>query len=89
MIATWRCLGGIDAYPAVARDFEQLVGVPCTVMDLFTRAMYVAFHGKEPPAGWREATAADIRRAAGKEIPDCVFISSPCKDASGLLSEAG
>lgn len=84
MVATWRCLGGIDVDPAAARDFEQLVGVPCTVMDLFTRAMY----GKEPPAGWREATAADIRRAADNETPDCVFISSPCKGAPGLLSEA-
>ncbi|MGT2429292.1 DNA cytosine methyltransferase [Cupriavidus basilensis] len=88
MVATWRCLGGIDVDPAAARDFEQLVGVPCTVMDLFTRAMYTAFHGKEPPAGWREATAADIRRAANNEHPHCVFISSPCKGASGLLSEA-
>ncbi|AJG18813.1 DNA cytosine methyltransferase [Cupriavidus basilensis] len=88
MIATWRCIGGIDVDPAAARDFEHLVGVPCTVMDLFTRAMYTAFHGKEPPAGWREATAADVRRAAGNETPDCVFISSPCKGASGLLSEA-
>ncbi|WP_458763527.1 DNA cytosine methyltransferase [Cupriavidus basilensis] len=88
MVATWRCLGGIDVDPAAARDFHKLVGVPCTVMDLFTRAMYTAFHGKEPPAGWREATAADIRRAAGNETPDCVFISSPCKGASGLLSEA-
>ncbi|MDW3683052.1 DNA cytosine methyltransferase [Cupriavidus sp. CV2] len=88
LVATWKCIGGIDVDPAAARDFEQLVGVKCTVMDLFTRAMYAAFHGKEPPAGWREATADDIRRAAGNERPNCVFISSPCKGASGLLSEA-
>lgn len=88
MVATRKCIGGIDMNPAAARDFEQLVGVKCTVMDLFTRAMYTAFHGKEPPAGWHEATAADIRRAAGNERPNCVFISSPCKGASGLLSEA-
>ncbi|WP_416048998.1 DNA cytosine methyltransferase [Cupriavidus basilensis] len=88
MVASWKCIGGIDVDPAAARDFEQLVGAKCTVMDLFTRAMYTAFHGKEPPAGWREATAADIRRAAGGERPNCVFISSPCKGASGLLSEA-
>ena len=88
MVATWKCIGGIDVDPAAARDFEQLVGVKCTVMDLFTRAMYTAFHSKEPPVGWREATAADIRRAAGGERPNCVFISSPCKGASGLLSEA-
>lgn len=87
MVATWRCIGGIDVDPAAARDFEQLVGVPCTVMDLFTRQQYTAFHGKEPPAGWREATPFDIQRAAGNERPNCVFISSPCKGASGLLSE--
>ncbi|CAN0620462.1 DNA cytosine methyltransferase [Burkholderia multivorans] len=87
MSATWRCIGGIDNDPAAARDFEQLVGTPCTVMDLFTREQYTAFHGVEPPAGWREATADDVRRAAGYEHPHCVFISSPCKGASGLLSE--
>ncbi|MHA5522827.1 DNA cytosine methyltransferase, partial [Pseudomonas aeruginosa] len=53
----------------------------------FTRDQYVRFHGKEPPAGWREATPEDIRRAAGGRRPDAVFISSPCKGASGLLSE--
>ncbi|MGO4326770.1 DNA cytosine methyltransferase [Cupriavidus sp. 2TAF22] len=88
MVATWKCIGGIDVDPAAARDFEKLVGVPCTVMDLFTREMFTAFHGKEPPAGWREATPNDIKRAAGHERPNCVFISSPCKGASGLLSEA-
>ncbi|KVE42790.1 hypothetical protein, partial [Burkholderia sp. BDU5] len=41
----------------------------------------------EPPAGWREATPEDVRRAAGYQHPHCVFISSPCKGASGLLSE--
>jgi len=87
MVATWRCIGGIDVDPAAARDFETLVGVPCTVMDLFTRQQYTAFHGKEPPAGWREAMPSDIRRAASNERPNCVFISSPCKGASGLLSE--
>ncbi|MBU66410.1 MAG: DNA cytosine methyltransferase [Cupriavidus sp.] len=87
MIGTWRCIGGIDNDPAAARDFETLVGVPCTVMDLFTREQYTAFHGVEPPAGWREATPNDIVRAAGHQHPHCVFISSPCKGASGLLSE--
>lgn len=87
MEANWDCLGGIDVDPAAARDFKTLVGVPCTVMDLFTRAQYTAFHGVEPPAGWREATAEDIRCAAGNQHPHCVFISSPCKGASGLLSE--
>lgn len=85
--ARWECLGGIDVDPAGLRDFEQLAGVPGTLMDLFTRDQYIRFHGKEPPAGWREASADDVRRAAQNKRPDAVFISSPCKGASGLLSE--
>ncbi|EML8065868.1 DNA cytosine methyltransferase [Pseudomonas aeruginosa] len=85
--AHWECLGGIDVDPAGLRDFERLSGVPGTLLDLFTRDQYIRFHGKEPPAGWREATPEDIRRAAGGRRPDAVFISSPCKGASGLLSE--
>ena len=85
--AEWVCLGGIDVDPAGLRDFERLAGVPGTLLDLFTRDQYVRFHGAEPPAGWREATPEDIRRAAGGRRPDAVFISSPCKGASGLLSE--
>ncbi|HGN0503752.1 TPA: DNA cytosine methyltransferase [Pseudomonas aeruginosa] len=85
--AEWVCLGGIDVDPAGLRDFERLAGVPGTLLDLFTRDQYIRFHGTEPPAGWREATPEDIRRAAGGRRPDAVFISSPCKGASGLLSE--
>ncbi|KWE70618.1 DNA methyltransferase [Burkholderia ubonensis] len=88
MTATWRCIGGVDVDPAAARDFEMLLGTPCTVMDLMTRGQYTAYHEKEPPPGWREATPADIQRAAGNEHPHCVFISSPCKGASGLLAES-
>ncbi|HEP9867711.1 TPA: DNA cytosine methyltransferase [Pseudomonas aeruginosa] len=85
--AEWVCLGGIDVDPAGLRDFERLAGVPGTLLDLFTRDQYVRFHGKEPPAGWREVTPEDVRRAAQGKRPDAVFISSPCKGASGLLSE--
>ncbi|MBB1614198.1 DNA methyltransferase [Pseudomonas sp. UMC65] len=87
MLGTWRCIGGVDVDPVGLRDFERLAGVPGTQLDLFTRDQYVRFHGKEPPQGWREATAEDIRRAAGNQRPDAIFISSPCKGASGLLSE--
>lgn len=87
MQAHWECLGGIDVDPAGLRDFERLAGVPGTLLDLFTRDQYIRFHGKEPPAGWREATPEDIRHAARGRRPDAVFISSPCKGASGLLSE--
>ncbi|SFP38545.1 C-5 cytosine-specific DNA methylase [Geopseudomonas sagittaria] len=86
--AEWRCLGGIDVDPAGLRDFERLAGVPGTLLDLFTRDQYTRFHGVEPPAGWLEATPEDIRRAAQNEDPNAVFISSPCKGASGLLSES-
>ena len=87
MAARFRCLGGVDVSPAAIRDFNRIAGVPGTVMDLFSRGQYTAFHGKEPPADWREMGPADIRRAAGNERPNVVFISSPCKGASGLLSE--
>ncbi len=86
--AEWRCIGGVDVDAGALRDFQRLAGVPGTQMDLFTRDQYIRFHGKEPPLGWTEATPEDIRRAAGFQDPDTVFISSPCKGASGLLSEA-
>lgn len=85
--AEWECLGGIDVDPAGLADFSRLAGVPGTLLDLFTRDQYIRFHGKEPPPGWREATPEDVRRAAQGKRPDAVFISSPCKGASGLLSE--
>ncbi|PPS61786.1 DNA cytosine methyltransferase [Pseudomonas sp. BRM28] len=85
--AEWQCIGGVDVDPAGLADFKQLSGVTGTLLDLFTRDQYTRFHGKEPPPGWREATPEDIRRAAGGQRPDAVFISSPCKGASGLLSE--
>lgn len=86
--AHWECLGGIDVDPAGLRDFERLAGVQGTLLDLFTRDQYTRFHGQQPPAGWSEASAEDVRRAAQNQRPDAVFISSPCKGASGLLSEA-
>lgn len=88
MTGRFRCLGGVDVSPSAIRDFDRLVGVRGTVMDLFTRGQYIAFHGKEPPADWCEMGPADIQRAAGNERPNIVFISSPCKGASGLLSES-
>ncbi|MBY0466178.1 MAG: DNA cytosine methyltransferase, partial [Burkholderiales bacterium] len=83
-----RCIGGIDVDAAAIRDFNRLAGVPGTVMDLFDREQYTAFHGAEPPAGWAEATPQDVQRAAGWERPHIVFLSAPCKGFSGLLSES-
>ncbi len=85
--ARFRCIGGIDNDAAAIRDFTRAAGVQGTVLDLFDREQYVAFHGHEPPEGWREATPQDIQRAAGHERPHMVFLSAPCKGFSGLLSE--
>lgn len=85
--AKFTCLGGIDVDPASIKDFGRLAGVPGTVMDLFSREQYIAFHGNLPPAGWKEATPDDIRRAAQGRNPNIVFLSAPCKGFSGLLSE--
>ncbi len=87
MVARYRCLGGVDSDKRAITDFSRLAGVPGTLLDLFDRDQYRAFHGEEPPAGWREATPADIRKAAGNERPHIVFTSPPCKAFSGLLSE--
>lgn len=87
LVAKFRCIGSIDVDAAANRDFQRLVGVPATTLDLFDRDQYIAFHGKEPPAGWRAATPHDIRAAAGFEYPHIVFTSMPCKGFSGLLNE--
>lgn len=86
--ARFRCIGGVDIDPAAMRDFQQLAGVPGTVLDMFDREQFRAFHSAEPPADWREATPQDIQRAAGNERPHIVFLSAPCKGFSGLLSES-
>ncbi|WP_431276906.1 DNA cytosine methyltransferase [Variovorax ureilyticus] len=85
--ARFRCVGGIDNDPAAIRDFTRAAGVAGTVLDMFDRSQYTAFHGAEPPATWREATPADIHAAFHHERPHVVFLSAPCKGFSGLLSE--
>lgn len=86
--ARFRCIGGVDNDAGSVADFSRLAGIPGTALDLFDREQYVAWHGHEPPADWREATPADIQRAAGGERPHIVFTSPPCKGFSGLLSES-
>jgi site-specific DNA-cytosine methylase len=88
MLGQFECIGGIDIDPAAIRDFDRLTGAKGTVLDLFDRDQYLAFHGHEPPPAWREATTSDVHAAFGHERPDIVFTSSPCKGLSGLLSEA-
>lgn len=86
--AHFRNIGGIDVDPAGIADFERFAGCKGTLLDLMTVEQYRAFHGKEPPVDYREATTADIHRAFNYERPHIVFISAPCKGFSGLLSEA-
>ena len=86
MVARPRCIGSVDVDPVACASFERIIGMPCTQLDLFDRRQYLAFHGHEPPTGWREATGEDFRRAAGGERPHIVFMSTPCKGNSGLIS---
>lgn len=87
--ARFVCTGGIDVDAGAIRNFERLTGTPGTVMDLFARDQYIAFHGREPPMGWEEETPERVRVALSGpngERPDVVFLSAPCKGFSGLLS---
>lgn len=86
--AKFRCIGGVDSDPAAIADFNRLAGARGTVLDLFSREQYEAFHGHRPLDDWREATPADMQRAAGHERPHIGFGSAPCKGFSGLLSES-
>ncbi len=87
LVAKFRNIGGVDVDPAGVRDFERFAGVKGTLLDLMSLEQYRAFHGHEPPPGWREATPDDIRAAMGYERPHIWFVSAPCKGFSGLLSE--
>ena len=84
----FQCVGGIDVDPLAIADFNRLAGAKGTVMDLFSREQYVAFHGHTPPSDWREAQPADILRAFQYERVNALFTSPPCKGFSGLLSES-
>lgn len=78
-------LAGIDCDTEACADFEMLTGAPAVQLDLFSREDYIAFHGHEPPTGWKEVTPADIRAVTGGIAPDVIFSSPPCKGVSGLL----
>lgn len=95
------CLGGLDFDPGAVADFTRLVGVPATVMDLFSAGQFADYHSSctdpkakrcrmcsntgLPPRDWREITPADVRAAFRGQCPDIVFTSPPCKGFSGLL----
>ena len=65
MVVDFRCIGGVDVDPASIRDFGRLAGVPGTVLDLFDRARYEAFHGHVPRlAGARRRRRTSTPRPA-------------------------
>lgn len=82
----FRTIAGIDCDPEACEDFQNLTGAPAIQMDLFERRDYIAYHGKEPPANWREITPYDLRMAV-REAPDVIFLSPPCKGFSSLLPQ--
>lgn len=84
--ARFRTIGAVDVDRAACAAFDRITGARSTVLDLFSREQYEAFHGRKSPPDWREATADDLRRAAGWLRPNVVFSSSPCKGLSALLS---
>src|SRR3546814_3074161 len=47
---------------------------------------YRAWNDNDPPPGWKGATPPDIWMAFGRETPDVLFLSAPCKGFSGLLA---
>lgn len=85
--ARFRTLFGLDVDPVACADFERIVGAPCFQVDLFDREQFIAFHGHEPPPGWAEFTAADLRALSGGVVPDVAFWSPPCKGLSSLLNK--
>jgi site-specific DNA-cytosine methylase len=87
LTASCETLGSVDVDAAACRDFKRITGVEATTLDLFDRQQYIDWHGHAPPPNWREATPADIRRAAQNKRPHIVFTSPPCKGFSGLLAQ--
>lgn len=81
--ARFETAGGIDIDPGALANFEHLTGVKGTHLDLFSRDQYVAYHGNEPPEGWREATPEDMRKVFGRL--DVAFSSPPCRGLTSLL----
>ena len=81
-------VGGMDIDAVAVRDCDKLGGYPTTVRDLASREQYIAINRQEPPPGWAEVTADDVRAAAHGHAPNVVFLSAPCKGYSGLLAKS-
>jgi len=84
----YKLLVSIDCDPVACLNHDIITGEKTVVvMDLFSRKQYIAFHGKEPTSEWREVTPWDIWESFGRQVPNTVFLSPPCKGLSGLLPE--
>ncbi len=96
--ARFESMGSLDVDPIACRDFEQNVGAPAHVVDLFTLDQFMRFHSactrkcrvcrgtRKPPPGWRELTADVLRQMFLHVFPDVIFFSPPCKGFSALLN---
>lgn len=73
-----------DCWPTALETCARMTGSPVQLADLFDYDGYVAFHGHEPPPGWRPMTPADLRAMCPGGV-DVVFASPPCKGFSRLL----
>jgi site-specific DNA-cytosine methylase len=87
IMARCEVLGSIDVDAQACADFEMWTGVKATCFDMFDRDQYRDFHGKEPPASWKEVTLEQIRAAAQNRRPNIVMVTAPCKGYSGLLGK--
>lgn len=84
----FKLLCSIDSDPIANRNHDLITGEQTAVtMDLFERWQYVAWHGHEPPADWKEVTLWDIWLAFKQQVPFFLFLSPPCKGLSGLLPQ--
>jgi site-specific DNA-cytosine methylase len=86
IVGRYKCIGGIDVDAGAMRNYQKMTGHPGTVLDLFSLEQYRAWNDNDPPPGWKEATPLDIWIAFGRETPDVLFLSAPCKGFSGLLA---
>lgn len=89
MAAAFRCIGSIDIDPAGIRDFNEAgPGRPGTGHGP-VHARAVDRFPREVAASWQARGHGRGHSCRSRQrVADIVFISSPCKGASGLLSES-
>jgi site-specific DNA-cytosine methylase len=86
--AKFRCLGGVDSDPADIREFNRCAGVTGTVLDLFSREQYAAYHGHEAAldglsdSAWRE-------RIGNAVPPDAAAAIAGAMGTTLLLAKSG